>query len=97
MAEESTGWGGVFKDFVGGAADSILDYGLPSWLDYGGNNAYGGNQQGAGRYPPVDNVGYDPYLVAANGQRPPAGMSQTTVLMIAGAVALVGVIVLVSD
>lgn len=114
MAQESDngGWLDTFQDFISGAADSVLEYGLPDWLDYdtpatnksAGGVGQGGNGVGGWNNPgPVDAAGWAPWILAGYNPsgaagNPGNGINMQTILLIgAGAALVAGVIVLVTD
>lgn len=79
-------------DFASGTADWVQQWGLPDLLDLDPTYTGTAQQQYAGRYPPVDSVGYDP---AAYGNSNGSGMSQEAMLLIAGAIGVVALVYLV--
>lgn len=94
-ASDNSGWLDTFQDFVGGSLDSIMQWGLPEWLDYDTPATEEVSQP-----QPRDISWLAPYMVAAdNGY----GTTQSSInmrnLLIvgAGAALVAGVIVMVSS
>lgn len=97
---DNSGWLDTFQDFIGGSLDTIMEYGLPDWLDFDTPATAGTpNNQPT----PQDISWLAPYMVAAgNGQSVAAGggMSpnmRNLLIVGAGAALVAGVIVLVAN